>query len=200
MKLKVIIFSLVFFFPLGIKVLSHPHIFIDAELVFVFDADGLSGIRERWAFDEMFSQDLLYDFDVDGDSVLNKEEVAELRDIFYENTKEYGYFNIIHIDGKKFTVQYLTDFNVIIEDYRLVYEFFVPCHVSAGSDYYKTVEITLFDETIYTDIVIVNYETCFEGGNELFFVDISYEVVEEVITPLGSVVPDSVTVSFKGKQ
>jgi ABC-type uncharacterized transport system substrate-binding protein len=34
---------------------SHPHVFVDVYMTFVFYERGLSGVRERWIFAEMFS-------------------------------------------------------------------------------------------------------------------------------------------------
>ena len=176
--------------------LSHPHVFIDAELLFVFDDQGLVGIRERWVFDEMFSQGLLSDFGVeDGD--LTQETVSLLRDIFYENTREYNYYNIVTIDGGEHVIESLRDFSVYTEGYNIVYEFFVPCRVPASSGDEKRVQILLFDETIYTHLLIAEYQMETKNSPDDLVVDLRYEVHEEVSTPLGSLVPDSVVVTFQ---
>ncbi|MBN1573723.1 MAG: DUF1007 family protein [Deltaproteobacteria bacterium] len=187
------------FFVLADDVFCHPHVFIDAELVFVFDDRGLSGVRERWVFDEMFSQDLLVDFDSDEDGRLNVEDISRLRDIFYENTKEYNYFNIITIDGRKHSIDRLKDFTVSIESDCIVYEFFVPCSVPAGLAEDRKVKVLLFDETIYTHLSIADYRVDMKNKPGAFSVKIKYEMLDEVVTPLGSLVPDSVVITFRKK-
>ncbi len=179
--------------------LCHPHIFIDAELLFVFDDRGLAGVKERWVFDEMFSQSLLVDFDSDNDGKLNKDDVSRLRDIFYENTKEYNYFNIITIDGRKFPIERLNNFTVSIEDNRIVYEFFVSCPVRVEPNKKKRVKVLLFDETIYTHLLIEDYKVDMKKKPDAFSVDMKYEMLDEVETPLGSLVPDSVVIIFRKK-
>jgi ABC-type uncharacterized transport system substrate-binding protein len=178
--------------------LSHPHVFIDAELVFVFDDEGLVGIRERWVFDEMFSQGLLSDFGAaDGD--LTNETVVLLRDIFYENTRDYNYYNIITIDEREYTIESLQDFSVYTEGYRIVYEFFVPCRVPATPGGERRVHVLLFDETIYTHLTIADYQAEMGRTPDALAVDLQYDMRDEVITPLGSLVPDAVSAAFRKK-
>ena len=178
--------------------LSHPHVFIDAELVFVFDDEGLVGIRERWVFDEMFSQGLLSDFGAaDGD--LTNETVVLLRDIFYENTRDYNYYNIITIDEREYTIESLQDFSVYTEGYRIVYEFFVPCRVPATPGGERRVHVLLFDETIYTHLTIADYQAEMGRTPDALAVDLQYDMRDEVITPLGSLVPDAVLAAFRKK-
>ncbi len=200
--MKKAIFALLAVFSIFIQadgVFCHPHVFIDAELFFVFDDRGLSGVRERWVFDEMFSQNLLVDFDSDGDGRLNVEDVSRLRDIFYENTKEYNYFNIITIDGRKHHIDRLKKFSVSIESDCIVYEFFVPCSVPVGTAEEKKVKVLLFDETIYTHLTIADYQFDMKKKPGAFSVKMRYEMLDEVVTPLGSLVPDSVVITFRKK-
>ena len=199
MKIKLLSLLIVFLVSCQAgAALAHPHVFIDAELVFVFDDEGLVGIRERWVFDEMFSQGLLSDFgNVDGD--LTKETILQLRDIFYENTRDYNYFNIITTDGREHAIEALDDFSIYTEEYRIVYEFFVPCRVLGNAEGEKRVKVLLFDETIYTHLTIAEYQANIEKNPDALEVDLRYEMLDEVITPLGSLVPDSVVATFRKK-
>jgi ABC-type uncharacterized transport system substrate-binding protein len=200
MKKAFFILSLGSFFLIQICIaLCHPHVFVDAYLLFVFDEGGLCGIRERWVFDEMFSQNLLYDFNTDNDGRLNHDDISQLRDIFYENTEEYNYFNNIKIDGRKYKIERLEDFSISIEDGRIVYEFFVPCLVPVRPNEARNVKISLFDETIYTDLLIADYRVDMQKKPDAFSVDMRYDVLDEVVTPLGSVVPDSLVITFRKK-
>lgn len=200
MKKAFFILSLGSLFLIQICVaLCHPHVFVDAYLLFVFDDRGLCGIRERWVFDEMFSQNLLYDFDTDNDGRLNHDDVSQLRDIFYENTEDYNYFNNISINGREYYIERLEDFSISIEDGRIVYEFFVLCSVPVGPNEERNVKISLFDETIYTDLLIADYSVDMQQKPDSFSVDMRYDVLDEVVTPLGSVVPDSLVITFRKK-
>jgi ABC-type uncharacterized transport system substrate-binding protein len=199
MKMKLLLILIVFLVSCQAgAVLAHPHVFIDAELVFVFDDEGLVGVRERWVFDEMFSQGLLGDFG-NADGNLTTETVLQLREIFFENTRDYNYYNIITVDGREHTIDSLEDFSVYTEDYRIVYEFFVPCRVSGNVNGEKRVKVLLFDETIYTHLTIAEYQKKNKNNPDALVVDLRYEMLDEGITPLGSLVPDSVVATFRKK-
>ena len=52
----------------------HPHVFIDNHVIFVFDGAMMTGFREIWVFDDAFSDQLLKQFDADGDGHFSDEE------------------------------------------------------------------------------------------------------------------------------
>ncbi len=47
---------------------AHPHVFIDNRVTFLLRASKVTGFRTDWRFDEIFTEDLLAQFDTDGDS------------------------------------------------------------------------------------------------------------------------------------
>ncbi|MCU0815465.1 MAG: DUF1007 family protein [Cypionkella sp.] len=62
--------------------LAHPHIFIDATLEVIFDADGRAeALRIGWAYDDLYSLTYLVEngFDPEFDGVLTAEEIARLQ-------------------------------------------------------------------------------------------------------------------------
>ncbi|MBC6442292.1 MAG: DUF1007 family protein [Rhodobacteraceae bacterium] len=62
-------------------VLTHPHVFIDSGLTFLFDNEGqLAAVQVVWAYDEFYSLLQLEDMgiDEDGDGVLTAEEGTRL--------------------------------------------------------------------------------------------------------------------------
>ena len=60
---------------------AHPHVFIDAGLRAVVDADGtFTGLEVRWAYDDFYSLLIFADMglDPDGNGVLTPEEITQL--------------------------------------------------------------------------------------------------------------------------
>ena len=53
---------------------AHPHVFVDNRVTFLFDGSRLTGFRENWLFDEVFSDQLLQDFDTNHDGQFSKAE------------------------------------------------------------------------------------------------------------------------------
>ena len=75
---------------------AHPHVFIEANLEVVLDANGnATDIRHVWRFDEFFSSSLVLDFDENGSGVLEQDEL----DMIAKETKisiaEYNFFTEI---------------------------------------------------------------------------------------------------------
>jgi ABC-type uncharacterized transport system substrate-binding protein len=175
--------------------ISHPHVFVDAELTIVFDGQGLAGFRQRWVFDEMFSSTMLSNFDKNNDHSLDVHEVEEIKKGGFSNLRNYGYFTHILIDGKTFDVNYVTEFSAEAHNNRLLYTFFVPCHVAA-SEQFKHVTVSLFDETYYTDVALLSDSLSCE--NDSTFV-VTYEIkrIKEFSFYYGQVIPDGVSIQFK---
>ena len=66
------------------EVRAHPHVFVEANIDIVRDADGnFTELRQVWRFDELFSTVLVLDFDRDGDQKLNQ---AEMKEVAYFDT------------------------------------------------------------------------------------------------------------------
>jgi ABC-type uncharacterized transport system substrate-binding protein len=174
---------------------SHPHVFVDAELTIVFDGKGVAGFRQRWVFDEMFSSTMLSNFEKNKNQILDGGEIEEIKKGGFSNLRNYGYFTHIVIDGNIFEVTYVTDFSAEADDNKLIYTFFVPCHVAA-SDHVKRITVSVFDETYYTDIVLLHDSLSCEGGDTF---EMTYEIkrIKEFSYYYGQIVPDGVSIQFK---
>jgi ABC-type uncharacterized transport system substrate-binding protein len=137
---------------LGSKLHAHPHVWIECQITAEFDAQGLTGFRQHWVLDEMFSASMLPQFDLDKDRVISAEENMLAKREAFDNLKEYSYFTHVRIDGKPFKVQFVKEFRCTLDAAnRLVYEFFVPCTVRATSEL-KTITLGIYDSSFYCDI------------------------------------------------
>jgi ABC-type uncharacterized transport system substrate-binding protein len=57
-----------------------------------------------------------------------------------------------------FKVKFVKDFNALLDKDKLVYEFFVPCHVRAiGS--YKIIRAAAYDPSYYSTIFFAKHDT-----------------------------------------
>jgi ABC-type uncharacterized transport system substrate-binding protein len=192
---RLFLVAVLIFACLSSDAISHPHVFVDAELTIVFDGQGLAGFRQRWVFDEIFSSTMLSNFDKNNDHSLDAHEVGEIKKGGFSNLRNYGYFTHILIDGKTFDVNYVTEFSAEAHDNRLLYTFFVPCHVAA-SEQFKQVTISLFDETYYTDVALLHDSLLCEGDS-IFIVAYEVKQIEEFSFYYGQVIPDGVSIRFK---
>lgn len=148
--LFVFIVSQAFLLPLS-KSKAHPHVFITQRLTAVFDDNGLAGIKVHWLFDDMFASMIAESHDTNRNGQLEPDEVQVVKEKAFSYISEDNYFVFIKIDNKPFEVKFIKDFNAILNDKSIVYEFFIPCHVAATEDS-KKVSISTYDPTYYTSI------------------------------------------------
>ena len=130
---------------------AHPHVFIAQRLNVVFDEKGLAGIRVRWKFDDMFASMIAEDHDLNRDGKFQAGEVQEVKEKAFAFISTHSYFTFIKIDNIPFQVKFVRDFNAILENRKLVYDFFIPCHVTA-TDQVKKVTVASYDPSYYTAI------------------------------------------------
>lgn len=198
MKLRIACISFLLVISLRSIGATHPHVFIDCDLIFMFDSEGLRGIEQRWVFDEMFSTMMLGHFDGDKNAVLDADEVNGLRKGAFANLQYYHYFTHILVGTKEFTVDKVTDFFATVQDNRLIYRFFIPCRVVADKSLRK-IQVAIYDDTYYTDVVLGMDTPCFEGDCELYSVEYGIDKSPDLAYYGGQIVPEAITVSFRRK-
>lgn len=130
---------------------AHPHVFVVQRLNAVFDAKGLAGIQVRWKFDDMFASMIAEDHDLNHNGKLEAAEVQAVKENAFAFISEYSYFTFIKIENKPFPVKFIREFNAILKNGRLVYEFLIPCHVTA-TNRFKKVSVAGYDPSYYTAI------------------------------------------------
>ncbi|MBE9545948.1 MAG: DUF1007 family protein [Proteobacteria bacterium] len=177
---------------------AHPHVFIDNTVTIVFDRNGLSGIRAKWVFDEMFSSMIIHDYDRDKDGTFSAAEIEKIRNGAFSNIKKFHYFTHVKIEGKDFIVKYVKDFSASLDNESVVYAFFIPCHVAATPSY-KEIKIFIYDDTYYVDIALAEEDPVrFENAVSA---DYDYRIIDDTENPYyyGQVFPQGISVRFKKK-
>jgi ABC-type uncharacterized transport system substrate-binding protein len=176
----------------------HPHAFIDNKLTMVFDDDGFAGIRVEWVFDEFFSTMVASDYDKNHNNKLENSEITAIKKGAFDNLANFRYFTVIKINGKSFKVKYVRDFSAVMEEGKLIYEFFIPCHVR-GASTFKEVVISQYDPTYYTDMSLDEGQSVVIEGNPGF--EISCRIAEnsKISYYFGLVHPIETIVRFRLK-
>ncbi|MCD6311580.1 MAG: DUF1007 family protein [Elusimicrobia bacterium] len=142
------------FCVLSADVYAHPHIFMDCGAAFVFGADGLEGIRLKWAFDEFYSETIMLDFDGNKNGFLEEKEVRKVEKESFSNLKNFHYFTCLSSDGKNFEVKQVSDFSAVFSSGTVTFEFFIPFKVTSSGKY-KEVVVAVYDGTYYTDVAFL---------------------------------------------
>ncbi len=134
-----------------VRATAHPHVFITQQLEVIFDDKGMAGVMVHWMFDDMFASMIAEDHDRNKNGTLEPSEVKTVKDEAFSYIKEQNYFMHILIDGRNFPVKFVTDFNATLEDHRLTYDFFIPCHVTAIPQV-KKIKISGYDPSYFSAV------------------------------------------------
>jgi ABC-type uncharacterized transport system substrate-binding protein len=154
---------LLFLFSGTSPLYAHPHVFIDSYVSFVFDENGLAGIRQRWIFDEMTSSSFLLDYDSDHNNSLTPQEIAQLKAEAFDNLNDYKYMTEVMVAEENFPVPFITEFTASVNAGQLVYEFIIPCHINAASTN-KELCLLIFDPEYFIDFQLHTDEIAVENA------------------------------------
>ena len=179
--------------------LSHPHVFIAQKIKIVFDNQGLSGFKIHWTFDDMFTSMIAGDYDKNQNEVLEKSEVALIKKEAFSYLFHYNYFTFVKIDGKPFDVKFIQNFLAELHDKKLVYNFFIPCHVTATSNF-KHVTVASYDPSYYTAIFFANNSPVLSDNPESFKIKMAIKKDKSTSIYYGQVNPWTLFLDFRTKQ
>lgn len=142
---------------------AHPHVFIDAKVTLLMDDHGLSGIREHWLFDEMFTRALLADLDLPLDDT-TPDWSDKVKTGAFDNLRYSGYFTKIFSGGEEVSPAEPTEFVATLRpDRRLVYEFVLPVDIAAPAAF----RVAVYDKEYYADILLVEDAIAVSNSGDL---------------------------------
>lgn len=173
---------------------GHPHVFIDTELAFVFDAQGLAGIHQRWVFDEMFSAQIMDMVDGNGDGLLSEAESHATEREAFVNLKNFNYFTHATLNGRKLAFAKAMDFRARCNDGILSYEFLLPLSAPVAGKVQGLV-VAVYDQSYYSDMALVETAPKLMGAN-VFRTGIEVQEAEPVHTEWGPIMPKEVVLTF----
>jgi ABC-type uncharacterized transport system substrate-binding protein len=105
---------------------AHPHVFIDNRVAFNFADKKVTSITLNWQFDEIFSDELLMQFDADGDGTFDKLESNAAGEGVLPNLAQFHYFTYVYLDGKLLDAVTPTDFVASAKDRIVFFQMNVP--------------------------------------------------------------------------
>jgi len=178
---------------------AHPHLFIESSLIIHFDEKGLAGIEETWVFDEMFSASVIDDQDKNQDGKFDEAETAVIKEEAFDNLKDFDYFTYIRINGEPFAPEYVKGFKPSIEKDKLVYNFYVPCHVSA-SVANKKIEVSIFDTSYFTAVTMLDEKPALQGTPDAFEVSTLMYRNKDFVFLGRDGFPETLTIKLRNKK
>ncbi len=129
---------------------AHPHVWVTMQSELLYAPDGsVTGIRHRWAFDDMFSAFATQGITSKEKGKFTRAELAPMAKVNIESLKEYKYFTYATADGKKAPFSdplpgYWLDYKSAV----LILNFTLPFKHPVKA---KLLKIEIYDPTIFVD-------------------------------------------------
>ena len=130
---------------------AHPHIFIDARVVFHMEDGKVVAISQHWTFDAVFGGVVIHAFDRNRDGKLDAGEAEMVRRGAFDALKDFNYFTVVRLGREEMKLEKVTGFAAAIEDGRLTYRFTLPLPrpVDPRGD---NPGLLFIDKTYYVDV------------------------------------------------
>jgi ABC-type uncharacterized transport system substrate-binding protein len=136
---------------------AHPHVFIENRLTFSFAEGKVVGFTTDWRFDEIFTEDLLGQFDSDGDKQFSKAESVEVRDGTLPNLAAFRYFTYIYLDQHDLGEMAPADFVADVVDgaarFQLTYKLPEPV-----DPHQHKLAVSIYDHEYYVEVLMAEKE------------------------------------------
>jgi ABC-type uncharacterized transport system substrate-binding protein len=178
---------------------SHPHVFIVNRIKIVFDDKGLAGFNIHWKFDEMFASMIAGDYDKNQNGILEKNEIVLIEKEAFSYLANYNYFTFIKIGEKPFKVKFIQNFSAILNNNKLSYKFFVPCHVTATNNF-KNITVAVYDPSYYSAIFFAEKNPAALDNSEAFEVKTAIKEDESTSIYYDMINPWALFLNFRIKQ
>ena len=129
---------------------AHPHVWVSATSTILFDKAGLvSGIRNEWVFDEMYSAFAVQGLEKDG-KLASRADLASLAKTNVESLSDFDYFTFAKAGGRK--VQFGKPIDYFLEerpDKRVVLHFTLPVAEPVRTG--RAMSVQIYDPTYFVD-------------------------------------------------
>ena len=153
---------LAIFLPQGAA--AHPHVFIDNRLVFLY-ADGMiTGFRTEWRFDEIFTADMLAQYDADGDGQFSEGESKEVAEGTLPNLAGFHYFTYAKVAGEDIGNLAPSGFRANVADgaVRFALTFELPQPIDPLR---QTLAVSVYDSEYYVEVLLATNDPVGREGD-----------------------------------
>jgi ABC-type uncharacterized transport system substrate-binding protein len=80
---------------------AHPHVYVTVESTLLYDNNTITGLRQRWYFDEFYTGMAIEGLDANGDGVFDRKELAELAKVNVDGLSQMDYFTFAKLGEQR---------------------------------------------------------------------------------------------------
>jgi len=142
--------------------LAHPHVWVIMKSEVAYAPDGsVTGLRQSWTFDDMFSTFATQGLDQKTKGQFTREELAPLAEVNMTSLKEFDYFTYAKADGKEQSFAAPKDYWLEFKDSVLTLHFTLPLKAPAKA---KSFSIEVYDPSYYVDFAFAEKDAAKLSG------------------------------------
>ena len=127
---------------------GHPHTFLDVHMNIKAQHNIIKTIQFKWVFDDMTSQLLVMEFDQNGNGKIDPNEIAYIKDNYFDYLKQFSYYTDVKISNKSQEIKPY-NFKSYIQDMKIVYQFELTFNCNK-----KDLKIEVYDEDMFTALML----------------------------------------------
>lgn len=105
---------------------AHPHVWVVVEATIAYEGGNVTGLQQRWTFDDMYTAMAVQGLDKNGDGNYDREELAELAKVNIEGIKQFDYFTHAKLGDGELKFVEPKDFWLEYKDSVLTLNFMLP--------------------------------------------------------------------------
>jgi ABC-type uncharacterized transport system substrate-binding protein len=127
---------------------AHPHVFVTVEATALFDHGAFTGIRQKWTFDEYYTEMAIEGLDKNHDGKYDRAELSELAKVNIDALKDFAYFTFPTLAGEAVKLEAPRDYYLEYKDKSLSLYFTLPFAAPVLTDA-KGFKVQVSDPTIF---------------------------------------------------
>ena len=111
----------------------------------------MTGVRHAWTFDDMFSTFATQGLASKEKGKFTREELAPLAQVNVESLKDFDYFTVAHVDGKKTELNQPVDYWLEFTDGLLTLHFTLPFKTPAKA---QNLSVEMYDPSLVRRLLV----------------------------------------------
>ena len=128
---------------------AHPHVWVTVKSELTYAGDGsVTGVRHAWTFDDMFSTFATQGLESKEKGKFTREELAPLAQVNVESLKDFDYFTVAQVNGKKAELKEPVDYWLDFTDGLLTLHFTLPFKTPTKAE---VLNIDMYDPSWFVD-------------------------------------------------
>jgi ABC-type uncharacterized transport system substrate-binding protein len=129
---------------------AHPHVWVTMETEVEFGPNKeIVGFKNKWTFDEFYTEFAIQGLDTNGDGIYSEEELRPLAQTNVEALKEFEYFTFPFAGKTKVGLKEPTEYRLVYKDKLLTLYFKLPLESPVPFDKVKDFNFSVYDPGMY---------------------------------------------------